>query len=202
MDADGYIESGPVGDTPAGGVSRRVRTWSELLVRLEEEYLVLLRESISFAVDEFGVKHGFISAADNTRLYLPEAKLRIIAREVGEEARKAGNSKVHIEEEIESWIAQSRDYFLKPVTPTSLQNTQAHSRVLEELCSEFKQTMTEGTIFYQKGGVMLPTMSASNKRKLSELARQIIEVGSLLGQTRYHWLVKTWTDFEKAHQRN
>ncbi|MCM1318996.1 MAG: hypothetical protein NC217_01280 [Muribaculaceae bacterium] len=166
---------------------RRVKTFPELLERLKEEYLELLQKSVSFAEDEFGVKHGYISARSNTDLYLPEAKLRIIALEIGDNT-------------IEEWISRARANVLKSVVPTPPQMALAYTKTLDGLCNKLKTTMDDGIIFYQYQGKMVPQISDANRKKMHILARQIVSVGQLLAQDRYHWLVQTWKDFEKAHQ--
>lgn len=166
---------------------RRVKTFDELLVRLKEEYIDILNKSVSFATDEFGVTHGFFSSVDNTRLYLPEAKLRIIALEASDDT-------------INEWIVSSRAAVLKRVTPGAPQMAAAYNAMLNKLCVQFEHSLSDDIVFYQYQGKMIPSISDANKKKLHELARQIVEVGKLLAQDRYQWLLKTWTDFERSHQ--
>ena len=187
VDESAATDSAPVATNNNDNEPRHVKTFAELLMRLKEEYMATLRRSVTYASDEFGLRHGFFSAADNTRLYLPEAKLQIIALEVGDET-------------INEWIRNARESVLKPVAPGAPQMAAAYNMTLNRLCAELKQSLSDDIVFYQYQGVMVPSISDDNKKKLHRLARQIVEVGKLLAQDRYPWLVKTWQDFERAHQ--
>ena len=65
---------------------------------LKKEYVSALKELLIIKSDEFGFNYGFFSTEANTKLYVIESKIKLVARELDDR-------------DIERWLYNERQKF-------------------------------------------------------------------------------------------
>ena len=155
----------------------------ELLYALKQEYITTLSELLTITTDEYGHKYGYYSTEANTRLYVIDAKIRLIAKEVGDT-------------NIDSWLKAEKSKVENKNRPTPSQLRQALDDLMSTLERDYKALMEKGHIveddeFGLKSAKFAPNVVSD----LRSIERKIIIIGNKRKEDRQSWIDKTKSDF-------
>lgn len=155
----------------------------ELLYVLKQEYITTLSELLTITTDEYGHKYGYYSTEANTRLYVIDAKIRLIAKEVGDT-------------NIDSWLKAEKSKVENKNRPTPAQLRQALDDLMSTLERDYKALMEKGHIveddeFGLKSAKFAPNVVSD----LRSIERKIIIIGNKRKEDRQSWIDKTKSDF-------
>lgn len=161
----------------------RIKDPKELLYTLKQEYITALSELLTITTDEYGHKYGYYSTEANTQLYVIDAKIRLIAKEVGES-------------NIDSWLKVEKSTVENKNRPTPAQLKQALDDLMSTLERDYKALMEKSHIveddeFGLKSAKFVP--NAVSDLRLIE--RKIIIIGNRRKEDRQFWIDKTKSDF-------
>lgn len=98
----------------------QIKDPKELLYSLKQEYTTALNDLVSVTNDEFGNLYSFFSTEANTKLYVLDAKIRLVAKEIGSS-------------DIDSWLASERRKVEFKNRPSANQIKQSLEDILREL---------------------------------------------------------------------
>ena len=162
---------------------QRIKDPKELLYALKQEYLTALSELLTITTDEYGHKYGYYSTEANTRLYVIDAKIRLIAKEVGES-------------NIDSWLKVEKSKVENKNRPTPTQLKQALDDLMSTLEREYKAMMEKGHVveddaFGLKSAKFAPNVISD----LRSMEKKIIIIGNKLKEDRQAWIDKAKSDF-------
>ncbi|MBD5319304.1 MAG: hypothetical protein HDS07_00150 [Bacteroides sp.] len=162
---------------------QRIKDPKELLYTLKQEYITALSELLIITTDEYGHKYGYYSTEANTRLYVIDAKIRLIAKEVGDT-------------NIDSWLKAEKSKVENKNRPTPAQLRQALDDLMSTLERDFKALMEKGHIveddeFGLKSAKFAPNVVSD----LRSIERRIIIIGNKRKEDRQSWIDKTKSDF-------
>ena len=162
---------------------QRIKDPKELLYALKQEYITALSELLIITTDEYGHKYGYYSTEANTRLYVIDAKIRLIAKEVGDT-------------NIDSWLKAEKSKVENKNRPTPAQLSQALDDLMSTLERDYKALMEKGHIveddeFGLKSAKFAPNVVSD----LRSIERRIIIIGNKRKEDRQSWIDKTKSDF-------
>ena len=162
---------------------QRIKDPKELLYALKQEYITALSELLIITTDEYGHKYGYYSTEANTRLYVIDAKIRLIAKEVGDT-------------NIDSWLKAEKSKVENKNRPTPAQLRQALDDLMSTLERNYKALMEKGHIveddeFGLKSAKFAPNVVSD----LRSIERKIIIIGNKRNEDRQSWIDKTKSDF-------
>ena len=162
---------------------QRIKDSKELLYALKQEYITALSELLTITTDEYGHKYGYYSTEANTRLYVIDAKIRLIAKEVGDT-------------NIDSWLKVEKSKVEYKNRPTPAQLRQALDDLMSTLERDYKALMEKGHIveddeFGLKSAKFAPNVVSD----LRSIERKIIIIGNKRKEDRQSWIDKTKSDF-------
>ena len=162
---------------------QRIKDPKELLYALKQEYITALSELLTITTDEYGHKYGYYSTEANTRLYVIDAKIRLIAKEVGDT-------------NIDSWLKVEKSKVENKNRPTPAQLRQALDDLMSTLERDYKALMEKGHIveddeFGLKSAKFAPNVVSD----LRSIERKIIIIGNKREEDRQTWIDKTKSDF-------
>lgn len=162
---------------------QRIKDSKELLYALKQEYITALSELLTITTDEYGHKYGYYSTEANTRLYVIDAKIRLIAKEVGDT-------------NIDSWLKVEKSKVENKNRPTPAQLRQALDDLMSTLDRDYKALMEKGHIveddeFGLKSAKFAPNVVSD----LRSIERKIIIIGNKRKEDRQSWIDKTKSDF-------
>lgn len=162
---------------------QRIKDSKELLYALKQEYITALSELLTITTDEYGHKYGYYSTEANTRLYVIDAKIRLIAKEVGDT-------------NIDSWLKVEKSKVENKNRPTPAQLRQALDDLMSTLERDYKALMEKGHIveddeFGLKSAKFAPNVVSD----LRSIERKIIIIGNKRKEDRQSWIDKTKSDF-------
>lgn len=162
---------------------QRIKDPKELLYALKQEYITALSELLIITTDEYGHKYGYYSTEANTRLYVIDAKIRLIAKEVGDT-------------NIDSWLKAEKSKVENKNRPTPAQLRQALDDLMSTLERDYKALMEKGHIveddeFGLKSAKFAPNVVSD----LRSIERKIIIIGNKRNEDRQSWIDKTKSDF-------
>lgn len=162
---------------------QRIKDPKELLYDLKQEYITTLSELLIITTDEYGHKYGYYSTEANTRLYVIDAKIRLIAKEVGDT-------------NIDSWLKAEKSKVENKNRPTPAQLRQALDDLMSTLERDYKALMEKGHIveddeFGLKSAKFAPNVVSD----LRSIERKIIIIGNKRKEDRQSWIDKTKSDF-------
>lgn len=155
----------------------------ELLYALKQEYITALSELLTITTDEYGHKYGYYSTEANTRLYVIDAKIRLIAKEVGDS-------------NIDTWLKIEKSKVENKNRPSSAQIKQALDDLMSTLERDYKALMekvhvVENDEFCLKSAKFAPNAIAD----LRSIENKIIIIGNKRKEDRQFWIDKTKSDF-------
>ena len=162
---------------------QRIKDPKELLYALKQEYITALSELLTITTDEYGHKYGYYSTEANTRLYVIDAKIRLIAKEIGDA-------------NIDSWLKAEKSKVENKNRPTPAQLRQALDDLMSTLERDYKALMAKGYIveddeFGLKSAKFAPNVVSD----LRSIERKIIIIGNKRKEDRQSWIDKTKNDF-------
>ncbi len=162
---------------------QRIKDPKELLYALKQEYITALSELLTITTDEYGHKYGYYSTEANTRLYVIDAKIRLIAKEVGDT-------------NIDSWLKVEKSKVENKNRPTPAQLKQALDDLMSTLERDYKALMEKGHIveddeFGLKSAKFAPNVVSD----LRSVEKKIIIIGNKRKENRQSWIDKTKSDF-------
>ncbi len=162
---------------------QRIKDSKELLYALKQEYITALSELLTITTDEYGHKYGYYSTEANTRLYVINAKIRLIAKEVRDT-------------NIDSWLKVEKSKVENKNRPTPAQLRQALDDLMSTLERDYKALMEKGHIveddeFGLKSAKFAPNVFSD----LRSIERKIIIIGNKRKEDRQSWIDKTKSDF-------
>ena len=162
---------------------QRIKDPKELLYALKQEYITALSELLTITTDEYGHKYGYYSTEANTRLYVIDAKIRLIAKEVGDT-------------NIDSWLKVEKSKVENKNRPTPAQLKQALDDLMSTLERDYKALMEKGHIveddeFGLKSAKFAPNVVSD----LQSIEKKIIIIGNKRKEDRQSWIDKTKSDF-------
>ena len=161
----------------------QIKDPKELLYALKQEYITALSEILTITTDEYGHKYGYYSTEANTRLYVIDAKIRLIAKEVGES-------------NIDSWLKVEKSKVENKNRPTPTQLKQALDDLMSTLERDYKAMMEKGHVveddeFGLKSAKFAPNVISD----LRSMEKKIIIIGNKLKEDRQSWIDKAKSDF-------
>lgn len=162
---------------------QRIKDPKELLYALKQEYITTLSELLTITTDEYGHKYGYYSTEANTRLYVIDAKIRLIAKEAGDT-------------NIDSWLKVEKSKVENKNRPTPTQLKQALDDLMSTLERDYKALMEKGHIveddeFGLKSAKFAPNVVSD----LRSVEKKIIIIGNKRKENRQSWIDKTKSDF-------
>ena len=168
---------------PTTASGHRIKDPKELLYALKQEYIAALSELLTITTDEYGHKYGYYSTEANTQLYVIDAKIRLIAKEVGES-------------NIDSWLTAEKSKVENKNRPTPTQLKQALDDLMSTLERDYKALMEKGHIveddeFGLKSAKFAPNVVSD----LQSIEKKIIIIGNKRKEDRQSWIDKTKSDF-------
>lgn len=161
----------------------RIKDPKELLYALKQEYITALSELLTITTDEYGHKYGYYSTEANTRLYVIDSKIRLIAKEVGES-------------NIDSWLTVEKSKVEQKNRPTSAQLKQALDDLMSTLERDYKALMEKGHIIEDdEFGLKSAKFAPNVVSDLRSIEKKIIIIGNKRKEDRQSWIDKTKSDF-------
>lgn len=161
----------------------RIKDPKELLYALKQEYISALSELMTITTDEFGHKYGYYSTDANTKLYVLDAKIRILAKELGQS-------------DIPAWLDNEKLKVERASRPGENQIKQALNDEMANLTRDYRAMMENGHIvnddeFGLKSAEFAPNVISD----LRSMERKIIIIGKRQGEDKQAWIDKTKSDF-------
>lgn len=161
----------------------QIRDHKELLYALKEDYIKALNDLISVTNDEFGNLYSFFSTDANTKLYVLDAKIRLVAKEVGES-------------DIDSWLTTERRKVEFKNRPSASQVKQSLEDILRELERDFNTLMAKGVeVNNDEFGLKSASFTSKSATDFSNIEKKIIIIGKRLSTDKTAWIAKTKSDF-------
>lgn len=155
----------------------------ELLYALKKEYQQALQELLTIANDEFGHKVSFYSTDAETKLYVLDAKIRLIAKEVGDS-------------DIDSWLSVERGRVENKYKPNPAQINQALKDVLATLEREYNALMDKAYVVEDdEFGLKSARFSQDSVSDFKSIEDKILIIGKRLKQDIQPWIDKTKSDY-------
>lgn len=183
----GLIDELPKTDNPYCSNSitskQRISDPKELLYALKQEYITALSELLTITTDEYGYKYGYYSTEANTRLYVIDAKIRLIAKEVGDT-------------NIDSWLKVEKNKVENKNRPTPAQLKQALDDLMSTLERDYKALMEKGHLVEDdEFGLRSARFATDVVSDLRSIEKKIIIIGNKRKEDRQSWIDKTKSDF-------
>lgn len=183
----GLIDELPKIENPAKTKSttpkQRIKDPKELLYALKQEYITALSELLTITTDEYGHKYGYYPTEANTRLYVIDSKIRLIAKEVGDT-------------NIDSWLKVEKSKVENKNKPTSAQIKQALDDLMATLERDYKTLMEKGHIVENdEFGLKSARFAPNVVSDLRSIEQKIIIIGNKRKENRQSWIDKTKSDF-------
>lgn len=155
----------------------------ELLYALKEDYIKALNDLISVTNDEFGNLYSFFSTDANTKLYVLDAKIRLVAKEVGES-------------DIDSWLSTERKKVEFRNRPSVSQVKQSLEDILRGLERDLNTLMTKSVeVNDDELGLKSASFNSKSATDFSNIEKKIIIIGKRLNTDKTAWIAKTKSDF-------
>ena len=162
---------------------RKINDPNELLYSLKQDYISALSKLLTITTDEYGYKYGYYSTEANTRLYVLDAKIRLVAREIGEN-------------DIDSWLKVEKSKVENKNRPTPAQLRQTLDDLMSTLERDYKALMEKGHIVEDDEFGLISAKFAPNVvSDLRSIERKIIIIGNKREEDRQTWIDKTKSDF-------
>lgn len=178
--------------TEAGSASRssvanpsknQIKDPKELMYALKKEYVSALKELLTIKSDEFGFNYGFFSTDANTKLYVIESKIKLIARELDDR-------------DIERWLYNERQKVLDQNRPSASDVNRALNDIMSNLIREYKAEMEKGcSIEDDEFGLKSACFYPNVVSNLLAIEKKILAIGKRKNEDKQSWIDKTKSDF-------
>lgn len=155
----------------------------ELLYALKKDYIKALNELVSVTNDEFGNLYSFFSTQANTKLYVLDAKIRLVAKEVGVS-------------DIDSWLTSERQKVEFKNRPSANHIRQSLEDILKELVGELNTLMEKSVVVSDdEFGLKSASFISESATNFNELEKKILIIGKRQNSDKTSWIAKTKSDF-------
>lgn len=161
----------------------KIRDPKELLFALKDDYIKALNDLVSVTNDEFGNLYSFFSTDANTQLYVLDAKIRLVAKEVEDT-------------DIDSWLTKERRKVECKNRPSASQIKQSLEDILRELERDFNTLMEKSVeINDDDFGLKSASFNSESATEFADIEKKIIHIGKRLNEDKTGWIDKTKSDF-------
>lgn len=161
----------------------QIKDPKELMFALKKEYVSALKELLTIKSDEFGFNYGFFSTEANTKLYVIESKIKIVARELDDR-------------DIERWLYNERQKVLDQNRPSASDVNRALNDIMSNLIREYRAEMEKGcSIEDDEFGLKSACFHPIVVSNLLAIEKKIIAIGKRKNEDKQSWIDKTKGDF-------
>lgn len=161
----------------------QIKDPKELMYALKKEYVSALKEFLTIKSDEFGFNYGFFSTEANTKLYVIESKIKLVARELDDR-------------DIERWLYNERQKVLDQNRPSASDVNRALNDIMSNLVREYRAEMEKGcSIEDDEFGLKSACFHPNVVSDLLAIEKKIIAIGKRKNENKQSWIDKTKSDF-------
>lgn len=161
----------------------QIKDPKELMYALKKEYVSALKEFLTIKSDEFGFNYGFFSTEANTKLYVIESKIKLVARELDDR-------------DIERWLYNERQKVLDQNRPSASDVNRALNDIISNLIREYRAEMEKGcSIEDDEFGLKSACFHPNVVSDLLAIEKKIIAIGKRKNENKQSWIDKTKSDF-------
>lgn len=161
----------------------QIKDPKELMYALKKEYVSALKEFLIIKSDEFGFNYGFFSTEANTKLYVIESKIKLVARELDDR-------------DIERWLYNERQKVLDQNRPSASDVNRALNDIMSNLIREYRAEMEKGcSIEDDEFGLKSACFHPNVVSDLLAIEKKIIAIGKRKNEDKQSWIDKTKSDF-------
>jgi len=161
----------------------QIKDPKELMYALKKEYVSALKELLIIKSDEFGFNYGFFSTEANTKLYVIESKIKLVARELDDR-------------DIDRWLYNERQKVLDQNRPSTSDVNRALNDIMSNLIREYKAEMEKGcSIEDDEFGLKSACFYPNVVSDLLAIEKKILAIGKRKNEDKQSWIDKTKSDF-------
>lgn len=161
----------------------QIKDPKELMYALKKEYVSALQELLIIKSDEFGFNYGFFSTEANTKLYVIESKIKLVARELDDR-------------DIERWLYNERQKVLDQNRPNTSDVNRAINDIMSNLIREYRAEMEKGcSIEDDEFGLKSACFYPNVVSDLLAIEKKILAIGKRKNEDKQSWIDKTKSDF-------
>lgn len=161
----------------------QIKDPKELMYALKKEYVSALKELLIIKSDEFGFNYGFFSTEANTKLYVIESKIKLVARELDDR-------------DIERWLYNERQKVLDQNRPNTSDVNRAINDIMSNLIREYRAEMEKGcSIEDDEFGLKSACFYPNVVSDLLAIEKKILTIGKRKNEDKQSWIDKTKSDF-------
>lgn len=161
----------------------QIKDPKELMYALKKEYVSALKELLIIKSDEFGFNYGFFSTEANTKLYVIESKIKLVARELDDR-------------DIERWLYNERQKVLDQNRPNTSDVNRAINDIMSNLIREYRAEMEKGcSIEDDEFGLKSACFYPNVVSDLLAIEKKILAIGKRKNEDKQSWIDKTKSDF-------
>lgn len=161
----------------------QIKDPKELMYALKKEYVSALKELLIIKSDEFGFNYGFFSTEANTKLYVIESKIKLVARELDDR-------------DIERWLYNERQKVLEQNRPNTSDVNRAINDIMSNLIREYRAEMEKGcSIEDDEFGLKSACFYPNVVSDLLAIEKKILAIGKRKNEDKQSWIDKTKSDF-------
>lgn len=161
----------------------QIKDTKELMYALKKEYVSALKELLTIKSDEFGFNYGFFSTEANTKLYVIESKIKLVARELDDR-------------DIERWLYNERQKVLNQNRPNTSDINRALNDIMFNLIREYRAEMEKGcSIEDDEFGLKSACFYPNVVSDLLAIETKILAIGKRNNEDKQSWIDKTKSDF-------
>jgi len=161
----------------------QIKDPKELMYALKKEYVSALKELLTIKSDEYGFNYGFFSTEANTKLYVIESKIKLVARELDDR-------------DIERWLYNERQQVLDQNRPSASDVNRALNDIMSNLIRKYKAEMEKGcSIEDDEFGLKSACFYPNVVLDLLAIEKKILAIGKRKNEDKQSWIDKTKSDF-------
>lgn len=169
--------------TAATSANNQIRDPKELMHALKKEYVSALKEFLTIKSDEFGFNYGFFSTEANTKIYVIESKIKLVARELDDG-------------DIDKWLCNERKKVLDQNRPSTSDINRALNDIMSNLIREYKAEMEKGcSIEDDEFGLKSARFYPHVVSDILAIEKKILAIGKRKNEDKQSWIDKTKSDF-------
>lgn len=167
----------------AHSTKNQIKDPKELMYALKKEYVSALKELLTIKSDEFGFNYGFFTTEANSKLYIIESKIKLVARELDDK-------------DIDRWLYNERQKVLNENRPSTSDVNRALNDIMSTLIREYKAEMEKGcSIEDDEFGLKSACFYPNVVSDLLAIEKKILAVGKRKNEDKQSWIDKTKSDF-------
>lgn len=163
--------------------NHQIKDPKELMYALKQEYISALKELITIKSDEFGFNYGFFTTEANTKLYVIESKIKLVATELDDR-------------DIDRWIYNEKTKVEEQNRPSSADVNRALNDIMANLIQEHKAIMEKGYVVEDdEFGLKSAHFISKAVSELLNVEKKIVAIGKRKNEDKQSWIDKTKSDF-------